>query len=290
MNSINEPSTLKIACLTTIALCTFAANSVLCRLALESQLIDPASYTSIRLMSGAIALLILVYMGAGNLNTKKGSWSGGVTLFIYACTLSYGYISLDTATGALILFGAVQLTIMCVSIVKGEKIFVGEWLGIIIAFCGFVYLVYPLMSQPSFIGAILMAISGITWGLYTLIGKGSDRPLVDTCYNFVRTLPFVVVLFLFTFEQIEVTNQGILLAIISGVVTSGIGYAIWYQVLPYLATTQAAVLQLTVPVIAAIGGVFIVAESLTIRLILSSILVLGGIGLVIFAKDKQPSK
>ena len=210
MNAINQLSILKITFLTVIALCTFAANSVICRLALESGLIDPSSYTSIRLLSGTFALMILVRLGSSTESMdKKGSWSGGLTLFIYACTLSYAYISLDTATGALILFGAVQLTIMFISIIKGEKISALEWLGITIAFCGFVYLVWPLMSEPSFKGAILMVISGITWGLYTLIGKGSRRPLIDTCYNFVRTIPFVILLFLLTFfENLGIKKSG----------------------------------------------------------------------------------
>ncbi|XQW85293.1 DMT family transporter [Thalassotalea piscium] len=276
---------IKVVSFTFVALVTFAANSVICRLALGGGSIDAASYTMIRLLAGVIALLILVKLGKkGKPHAKKGSWLGGITLFLYACTLSYAYISLDTATGALILFGAVQLSILLFSYFRGDKFHLLEWLGIIIAFVGFVYLVFPLMSQPSMIGAVLMVVSGASWGMYTLVGQGSKRPLIDTCYNFVRTIPFVLILCLLTYDQLEFTNQGVLLAILSGAITSGVGYAIWYLVLPSLATTQAAVLQLTVPIIAALGGVIFVSEPITLRLFISSVFVLGGIALVIFAK------
>lgn len=226
----------------------------------------------------------------GKVSLSKGSWLGAVTLFLYAITFSYAYMTLDTATGALILFGAVQLSILLIAYFSGQKLHMVEWVGIGISFCGFIYLVWPLLSQPSFIGAILMIIAGVSWGIYTLVGRGSQSPLTDTCYNFLRTLPFVIILCLLTHRYFELTTSGVLLAILSGAITSGIGYAIWYLVLASLTTTQAAVLQLTVPIIAAIGGVVLVAEPMTLRLALSSFLVLGGIALVIFTKksNQQP--
>ena len=281
-------SIIKVVSLTFIALAAFAANSVICRFALGAQAIDAASFTIIRLLSGACVLLLLAH--AGKTHKKliyKGSWLGGMTLFIYACTFSYAYITLDTATGALILFAAVQLSIMFISSFQGEKFSRYEWLGITVSFLGFSYLVWPLVSQPSFSGAILMIISGAAWGVYTLIGRGSKQPLTDTCYNFLRSLPFVLILFLFTYSQFEWSSTGVLLAILSGAITSGVGYAIWYLVLPSLAATQAAVLQLTVPIIAAIGGVIFVSEAMTLRLMLSSCLVLGGIAIVIFSKSAK---
>jgi drug/metabolite transporter (DMT)-like permease len=215
---------------------------------------------------------------------SKGSWLGGVTLFVYAITFSYAYITLDTATGALILFGAVQLSILLIAYFRGQKFGILKWSGIAIAFSGVINLVWPLLSKPSIFGAILMFTAGVAWGIYTLIGRESSNPLADTGYNFLRTLPFVSLLCLFTFSHFQLSTHGVLFAIVSGALTSGIGYAIWYLVLPHLTTTQAGALQLTIPIIAAIGGVVFVAEPMTLRLVLSSCLVLGGIGLVIFGK------
>ena len=277
----------KIALLTFIALCAFSANSIICRLALGGQSIDATSFTFIRLFSGAVILLFLVLMtNKGKKLTSKGTWAGGITLFIYAAAFSFAYITLDTATGALILFGAVQLSMLLISYVRGSRFYLAEWLGIVVSFAGFSYLVWPLVALPSFTGALLMSVSGISWGVYTLIGRSSKQPLVDTCFNFVRSLPFVFILLVFTYQQLDWSNTGIILAIVSGAVTSGIGYAVWYFVLPSLAPTQAAVLQLTVPIIAALGGVVFVSEPITLRLIAASLFVLGGIALVIFAKQR----
>ncbi|MGV2873022.1 DMT family transporter [Colwellia sp. E150_009] len=282
----------KTILLTVLALLAFAGNSVLCRLALNDNIIDAASFTSIRLFSGAIFLLLLISINVHKspqkiINIKAGSWLSALFLFIYAGAFSYAYISLDTGTGALILFGSVQVTMILSDIFKGKKLLLAEWLGLIIAFIGLIILLMPSASAPSLTGFLLMAISGIAWGFYTLAGRGSKTPLVDTTNNFLRTLPFIGLLMLLTLSNIELSNQGILLAIISGTVTSGLGYAIWYSALSGLTVKHAAIIQLSVPVIAAIGGVIFSNETINIELITSSFLVLGGVLTVIMGKQSM---
>ena len=202
-------------------------------------------------------------------------------LFVYAVTFSYAYISLDTGTGALILFGSVQLTIVLFSLISGNRLRLVEWVGIITAFAGFVYLVLPSLSTPSFRGFILMTISGVAWGTYTLRGKISQNPLDDTAFNFLRTFPFVLALLIIELNHVNFSfHQGIIFALISGAITSGIGYSVWYMAVVGLSSIQAGVVQLLVPIIAAIGGVIFAQEFISLRLIFSSILVLGGIMLI----------
>ncbi len=282
----------KTILLTVLALLAFAGNSVLCRLALNDNIIDAASFTSIRLFSGAIFLLLLISINVHKspqkiINIKAGSWLSALFLFIYAGAFSYAYISLDTGIGALILFGSVQVTMILSDIFKGKKLLLAEWLGLIIAFIGLIILLMPSASAPSLTGFLLMAISGIAWGFYTLAGRGSKTPLVDTTNNFLRTLPFIGLLMLLTLSHIELSNEGILLAVMSGTVTSGLGYAIWYSALSGLTVKHAAIIQLSVPVIAAIGGVIFSNETINIELITSSFLVLGGVLTVIMGKQSM---
>ena len=197
---------------------------------------------------------------------------------------SFGYISLDTGTGALILFGAVQITMILASVISGNKLHISEWLGLTLAFTGFVYLIIPNLTTPSLMGFILMSISGVAWAFYTLLGRGSKNPLSDTSYNFLRTSPFILVLIIFGFSSAHFTSTGIILAVLSGAIASGIGYFIWYIALTGLSVTQGAVVQLFVPIIAAIGGVMFTSELVTLRLIESSGLVLGGILMVILGR------
>lgn len=263
---------------TIIALVAFAGNSVLCRYALKGDAIDAASFTSIRLISGAVLLIFLVMLkNKGTLNLKAGSWLSAFYLFVYMVTFSYAYITLDTGIGALILFGAVQMTMVIFSISKGKKLQLIEWVGLIIAFSGLALLLLPSGSAPSLTGFVLMAISGIAWGGYTLAGKGAKSPLIATSNNFLRTLPLVIGLVLFTFDSATISYDGVLLAVVSGALTSGLGYAIWYAALEGLKVTQAAVLQLTVPIIASFGGVIFTSEVITLQLVISSLCVLGGI-------------
>ena len=277
-SSANDVFSIKTSIYTCLALVAFAGNSVLCRLALGENSIDAASFTIIRLLAGIITLMAIVMVRRGNgVPGSKGSWTASVMLFLYAITFSYAYISLDTATGALILFGSVQVTMILASLFTGTRLHLAEWAGVIMAFAGFVYLVKPGLSTPSATGFLLMAIAGIAWGFYTLRGRGSGYPLLDTAYNFLRTAPLVIILLAFTFSGAEYSTQGILLAIVSGALASGLGYAVWYAALAGLSSTLAAVVQLLVPVIAAAGGVIFAGESISLHFVLSSLLILGGI-------------
>lgn len=291
---------LKTFALTSLALIAFAANSVLARLALDNAAIDPASFTFLRLVSGTVILFFLIFtikqknatnhsqslfqIATQPQKTAKGSWFSGLMLFIYAACFSMAYVSLDTATGALILFGMVQITMVAISIFNGNKLHISEWAGIILAFFGFIYLILPNLGSPSLYGFMLMAAAGIAWGFYTVKGRGSHLPIADTAFNFLRATPFAFILLAYNFSNIAYSWQGIVYAVLSGAITSGIGYAIWYAALKHLQLTTAAVVQLSVPVIAAAGGVIFVAEPIGLRLTIASLLILGGIALVIFGR------
>lgn len=273
-----------------LALTAFAANSILCRYGLAQGWIDPASFTFIRLFSGALTLIILcLILNKKELKPitapKKQHWLGASFLLIYAVTFSFAYISLDTATGALILFGTVQLLMISSSLLKGQRLSRAEWLGFSLACIGFLLLTLPHVTQPSWSGLILMIISGLGWGLYTLNGKGSKQPLLDTGLNFtIATVPAILLFLVFSDRHISIAGAWV--AIASGALASGIGYAIWYAALPHLTTTQAATSQLLVPIIAGVGGVLLLAESISLSLIIAAVLVLGGVYLVINVKTK----
>lgn len=292
---------MKTLWLTCLALLAFAGNSILCRLALGDGAIDAASFTSLRLVSGIITLMLILNLtsvrskksSGGDELVSKGRWFSAVMLFIYAAGFSYAYLTLDTGTGALILFAAVQITIIVMGIIQGNKLTPIECTGVVTAFSGFVYLVFPGVSAPSMSGLLLMSLSGIAWGFYTLAGKSSKQPLYDTAYNFLRTLPLVLGLIVISWSlslsnavsvDVVFSIKGVVLAVLSGALASGVGYTIWYMALSGLTTTQSASVQLLVPVIASIGGVFFANESLNLRLIIASLLILGGILLVILAK------
>ncbi|KPV96072.1 EamA-like transporter family protein [Pseudoalteromonas sp. P1-9] len=276
---------MKILLITLLSLFAFAGNSILCRIALGQGQIDAASFTSIRLFSGAITLFILYALFHKNKQTAgKGSWLGAVYLFIYAVTFSYAYISLETAIGALVLFSSVQFSMLAYTFFSGTKIYPIEWCGALIAFIGFSYLVLPDISSPSLIGFVLMMISGMAWAGYTLAGRKSSNPLADTAFNFIRTLPFISLLSLISLNSITASTTGVLLAVIAGSVTSGIGYAIWYFALKHLTSVQAAVSQLSVPIIASIGGFLFLSEPISERLAISGAIILNGILLVVLGK------
>ena len=283
----NKPSLLFIKTLifTGLALIAFAANSVLCRLALGEKTIDACSFTVIRLLSGAVVLwAILKITRNKNSSPAKGSWWAGLMLFIYAVAFSFAYISLDTGTGALILFASVQITMISLYIISGNRLHITERIGISIAFIGFVYLILPGVSTPSVTGFSLMTIAGMAWGVYTLKGRDSVNPLMDTAYNFLRTIPLVMVLAIAAIGNARCSTEGIVLAALSGAIASGIGYTLWYVALGGLSAVQAAVVQLLVPAIAALGGVIFVSEAITPRLTLSGIMILGGILVVIWGR------
>ena len=268
----------------------FAANSILCRLALGHHAIDAAGFTTIRLVSGALALFLLetVRRGAGRgvapgdsgrARPHAGSWTSAFLLFLYALPFSLAYVSLGVATGALILFLSVQATMLAGALLTGERIHWLEGLGIVIALAGLVYLVAPGLSAPDPAGALLMALAGAAWGIYSLRGRRSTDPIRDTAANFVRTMPFAVVAGTAgaAFAGVHPSGRGLLLAAGSGVVASAAGYAAWFAALRKLKTLHAAALQLTVPVIAAAGGIAFLAEPITARLIVSAGLILGGV-------------
>ena len=265
--------------LTAFALTAFAFNSVLCRMALAAGEIDPASFTTVRLVSGAAILTVLVLASGKTRNvTKTGNWTSAFFLFAYAVAFSFAYLGLTTATGALILFGWVQLTMFGVSLYRGVRPRPIEWVGLVVAFGGLVYLVMPGLSAPPPSSALLMAVAGIAWGGYTLRGKGSENPLADTAGNFIRSAPMVLIVALVFLPNLTASWRGVGLAVLSGAIASGVGYSVWYAALKYHTPTRAAVLQLSVPVIAAAGGVVLLAEAASLRLLVAAALIMGGIG------------
>ena len=294
--SIHSSPVVKTVLLTTLALIAFAANSILCRLALGNESIDAAGFTMIRLLAGALTLMGILQIrnvldkqskelsDAVEEQPSKGSWFSGVMLFAYAALFSFAYVSMDTGTGALVLFGAVQLTMILMSLFRGERLLAVEWVGMVAAFVGFVYLVLPQLGTPSLSGFLMMSVSGIAWGFYTLAGRGSKNPLSDTTYNFLRSMPLVAILLVVSIQQLSMTTEGVVWAVLSGSLASGVGYSIWYSALRGLSSTQAAVVQLLVPMIAALGGVLFMSEVITMRVLISGVMILGGIGLVVLGR------
>jgi len=275
---------------TTVAMMAFASNSILCRLALGSRAIDPATFTTVRLVSGAAALLV-VSLATGRAGRRgAGNWKSGAMLFVYAIFLSFAYVGLNTATGALILFGSVQLTMLGTAIATGERPQPLQWLGLLAALGGFIYLVSPGLEAPSLLASILMTISGAAWGVYTLRGRGGADPISATTDNFVRAVPFVLAVMIVSglvWRDTHVSTRGVVLAIVSGALTSGIGYVVWYTALKGLTATRAATVQLTVPVIAALGGVVFMSEAVSVRLAVSAAMILGGVAFVLAGKGDR---
>ncbi len=258
----------------------FAGNSLLCRMALKHTAIDPATFTSIRMLSGAFALWFIVRMRTGN-RVPGGNWSSALALFAYAAAFSFAYVDLSAGMGALLLFGAVQATMILFGLWKGERLNRWQGIGLAAALGGLVALVLPGLSAPPPGSAILMVGAGVAWGVYSLRGKGAGDPLATTAGNFLRAVPFAAGLSLLLLSLARADVLGVAYAIASGALTSGVGYAIWYAALRGLTATGAATVQLSVPVIAAIGGVMLLGEPITLRLLGASAAVLGGIALVI---------
>ena len=261
----------------------FAGNSLLCRLALKHTAIDPASFTAIRLISGALMLWLIVRMRHAS-PVGTGNWISAFALFVYAAGFSFAYVSLPAASGALLLFGAVQATMIGRGIWVGERLRFLQVVGVLFAFGGLVGLLLPGLSAPPLAGALLMLGAGVAWGVYSLRGKGSGDPTRVTSGNFLRAVPITVVLSLFMLDVAALDVAGFSYAVASGALASGVGYAIWYTVLPALKNTSAATVQLSVPVIAALGGIVFLGEPMTLRLILASVAILGGIAMVILQK------
>ena len=262
----------------------FAGNSLLCRAALIHTSIDAASFTSIRLISGAVVLWLVVRMRQGT-PAGAGNWLSAIALFVYAAGFSFGYVSLSTATGALLLFGAVQATMIGYGIWSGERLLKLQIFGLILAFGGLVGLLLPGLSAPPLYGSLLMLGAGVAWGIYSLRGKGAGDPTRVTTGNFLRAAPITLVMSVFMLKGLSLDTAGFWYAVSSGALASGLGYAIWYTTLPALKATNAATVQLSVPVIAALGGIIILGEPITPRLVLASVAILGGVALVILEKQ-----
>lgn len=274
---------MRVVILTLLAMVAFASNSLLCRLALRQTTIDAASFTLIRLLSGVIALWLIVITRKPGRPTA-GNWTSALALFAYAAAFSFAYISLSVGTGALLLFGMVQATMIFWGLRKGERLNARQWFGLAIALGGLVALVFPGLSAPPIGGALLMTGAGIAWGIYSLRGKGAGDPTSVTAGNFWRSVVFAAVLSMALLRWTNLDPAGIRYAIVSGAIASGVGYVIWYSALPGLKATTAATVQLSVPVLAAVGGILFLSESITLRLLLASLLILGGIGLVIIER------
>jgi drug/metabolite transporter (DMT)-like permease len=279
---------LRTAIFTTFAMVAFAANSILCRKALGAATIDPAGFTALRLISGALVLGVLSISGTirrSGAARSSGSWVSAAMLFLYAVAFSFAFVRLQAGTGALILFGAVQAAMILTAIFRGERPRMLEYVGLAIALAGLAYLVFPGLQAPSLEGAVLMAVAGTAWGVYTLRGRGAVNPAAVTADNFMRTVPFVLIVILLSLNSVNISAPGALLAMISGGLTSALGYVVWYAALPNLSTTRAALVQLVVPVLAAGGGVLVLSEPLSLRLVLSAALILGGIALAISGRS-----
>ena len=287
--------------LAALALVAFAANSILCRLALASGRIDAASFTSLRLLAGVMVLVPLALwrrapapnrvsdeavagsgrQDAGRSAALGGSLAAGLALALYALPFSFAYVTLTAGTGALLLFGAVQATMMAAGLSQGERPGAAVWIGFVIALLGLVVLVAPGVEAPPPLGAALMVVAGAAWGIYSLLGRGAPDPMAATAGNFLRAAPWAIAASLVTFASAHADRRGALLAILSGAVTSGLGYVAWYAALPGLGAMRAATAQLAVPAIAALGGAILLGEPLTARVVSAAALVLGGVALAL---------
>ena len=308
----------RVFILTLLAMIAFASNSLLCRAALKQTAIDPATLTFVRIFSGAVMLWLILQSRrrligdrtasplidsssgwpatpelreGGSLITdhwslRSGSWASAAALFIYAAGFSFAYVSLSAGTGALLLFGAVQATMILWGFRKGERLDTTQIIGIVVALAGLIVLVFPGISAPSLLGSIFMLAAGIAWGAYSLRGKTASNAAAATTGNFLRAVPFALLVSLIMLPKTRFDSLGITYAVISGAVTSGLGYVIWYAALPGLKATSAATVQLSVPVLAATGGILLLGESISLRYVIASIAVLGGIALVIIEKQR----
>jgi drug/metabolite transporter (DMT)-like permease len=273
-------SGIAIFILTALAMLAFAGNSLLCRTALRQTPIDAASFTLTRIVSGALILWLIVKL-RNRSHRVAGNWASALALFSYGAAFSLAYLSLPAGTGALLLFGAVQATMILWGMAKGERLRLWQSIGLTLALGGLVALVLPGISAPPLIGSILMLGAGIAWGIYSLRGKSAGDPLRATAGNFLRAVPFAISLSVVALPWAHFDRAGFMYAIISGALTSGIGYAIWYAALPVLSATGAATVQLSVPVLAAAGGIVLLGETLTLRFLGATVAVLGGIALVL---------
>lgn len=279
-------SRLQIFLLTLLAMVAFAGNSLLCRLALKNTAIDPASFTSIRLVSGAFVLWLIVRLreGVSSPAATAGNWPSGLALFAYAAAFSFSYVSLPAGMGALLLFGAVQVTMISFGLWRGERLGMRQVLGLVAACAGLVGLLLPGLLAPPLLGSLMMLTAGVAWGIYSLRGQGSGDATRVTAGNFWRSAIFAAGVSALMLPGATLDRAGTGYAVLSGAIFSGLGYAVWYTALRHLKATRAATVQLSVPVIAAVGGILFLDEPLTQRLVISSAAILGGVALVMLGK------
>lgn len=274
MNSV------RLVAYTTLTMIAFAANSLLCRMALKETNIDAASFTSVRLLSGA-AMLWLLMRWQKQAPLKHGTWRNALALFIYAAALSFAYRTINTGAGALMLFGAVQLTMILAGFIAGERMSALQSIGFAAAMTGLVILVSPGVEAPSVPDSVLMLASGIAWGIYSLFGRGLSNPAAATAGNFLRAVPLAAALSLISLPWLHLDTRGMLYAALSGALASGLGYIMWYRVLQHMRAMTAATVQLGSPILATLGGIIFLGEELTRDLMIASLLILGGIWLVL---------
>ena len=282
MTHMQSPSPdVNTAFLTAVAMLAFAANSLLCRMALGAGLVDAASFTSMRVLSGALMLGLILLPQASVSGRPAIDWRAVASLFGYMIFFSFAYLTLSAGTGALILFGAVQLTMFTVGLRSGEHFPAASWAGLVVAVAGLVFLVSPGVTAPDPLGAVLMALAGIAWGAYSLFGRNAALPMQTTAWNFLLSVPFALLASFAFAGNFHVTPGGAMLAAASGAIASGLGYYVWYSALRGLTATRAATVQLSVPVIAAVGGILFLGEDVTARLVIASLATLGGIAIVL---------
>jgi drug/metabolite transporter (DMT)-like permease len=271
---------------TALAMLAFAANSLLCRLALQQERIDPASFGAVRLLAGALVLACVVRMGRRP-QGEDGGWRSAALLFAYVALFSFAYVSLAAGSGALVLFGAVQLTMLGAGLWRGERLAPSGWLGLLLAMAGLAVLLLPGAAAPSPGGAVLMAGAGVAWGGYSLRGRGAADPLAATAASFIRAAPLGILLALVFAARLHADARGLGLAVASGALTSGLGYVVWYAALRRMTALRAAAVQLSVPLIAALGGVLLLGEAVSLRLGVAALAILGGIALVLGSRTRS---
>lgn len=283
------------AALTLATMLAFAANSLLCRMALAQTGIDAVSFTTLRLLSGALMLAVLLHLRAdrltpANQSSMGGNWPSALALFVYAAGFSWAYGGLSAGTGALLLFGAVQATMIAAGWWEGECLRLRQWLGLLLALAGLTAMMLPGLSAPPLGSAALMLAAGVAWGFYTLRARGLADPTAATAGNFLRASAISTGLSMVMLAGLSLDAWGVLYALLSGALASGLGYALWYAVVPRLTVTRAASVQLSVPVLAALLGAWLLREAITVRLALSAVVVLGGIALVLSQTRRNPAK
>jgi drug/metabolite transporter (DMT)-like permease len=275
--------------LTVIAMLAFAANPLICRLALGRHLIDAASFTSVRVVSGAVTLALIMLPRWRRHGRGPVDWRSVSMLFIYMVFFSFAYLSLSASTGTLLLFGAVQFTMFIAAMRDGERFTLLSWAGFVMAAAGLIYLVSPGITSPDPLGASLMVVAGAAWGGYSLLGRSAADPLESTAINFIYSVPMAIIVTVLFMGDSHYTWIGLILAAASGAIASGLGYAVWYAALRGLTASRAATVQLSVPTIAAFGGIIFLSEPASLRLAVASALTLGGIAIVLAQRSTTVS-